>query len=73
VSAGEKGLNLTIGPKHTVYALRHWSGDTFVFTPGGGGFRAVTELTFAPASGDHSASMTIEWLNGNGLGTFTKQ
>jgi CubicO group peptidase (beta-lactamase class C family) len=73
VSAAGKGLNLTIGPKHMVFPLRHWSGDTFVFRPGGGGFRAASELTFTAAGDGHPARLTIEWLNENGLGTFTKQ
>lgn len=73
ISAAGKGLNLTIGPKHMVFPLRHWSGDTFVFRPGGGGFRAASELTFIAASSDHPAQLTIEWLNESGLGAFTKQ
>ncbi len=73
ISASSKGLNLTIGPKHMVFPLRHWSGDTFVFRPGGGGFRAVSKLEFIPASSDHPAKLTIEWLNESGLGTFIKQ
>jgi hypothetical protein len=72
VSAAADALNLTIGPKHMVFPLRHWSGDTFVFRPGGGGFRAVSELTFRAATSDRPAQLTIEWLNESGLGTFTK-
>ena len=73
VSADSKGLHLTIGPKHMTFALRHWNGDTFVFRPGGGGFRTLTELTFKPATSDRAEQMTIEWLNDHGNGTFTKQ
>lgn len=73
ISAHDNGLRLTLGPKHMVFALRHWSGDTFVFRPGGGGFRTTTELKYVPANGNHPASITIEWLNDSGTGTFTKE
>jgi len=73
IRANGAALSLTIGPKPMVFALRHWNGDTFVFRPAGGGFNPLTQLTFAPANGARPATLTIEWLNATGQGTFTKQ
>jgi len=74
VSATATGLRLTLGPKHETYALRHWNGNVFSMHPfGEGSDGGPSAVTFTPAAGTGTTSMTIEYLNENGLGTFGKQ
>lgn len=66
------GLLLAIGPKPQRYPLRHWNGNVFALRTSGenGGFDSA--VTFVPASGGHRASLAIEYLNENGLGSFVR-
>lgn len=74
ISAGEgEGLVLTLGPAKPAFALEHWTGDTFVFTPRGenapdGSRSAVTFLR----DGDKAVTMTVELYDEEGLGTFRR-
>lgn len=74
-TVGEDGgrLVLSIGPKPLKAALTHWSGDTFVFAPTGENAPAgsVSQVTFASLAGGQS--MTVEFLDQHGLGTFTRK
>lgn len=73
VAATAKGLTLVLGPAHKTYALQHWNGDTFAFTPGGENATGVSAVTFVAAQRGHAQTMRIEYLDENGLGTFTKE
>ncbi|WP_040796199.1 serine hydrolase [Nocardia higoensis] len=66
VRAGE--LVVILGPNKTTLPLRHWDGDTFVFTPTGEGADpgTVSKATFA---GDR---LVLEYYDRDGLGTFTR-
>ncbi len=56
------------------YALRHWNGNVFSMRPSGeGSDGGPSAVTFTPPAGTGTMSMTIEYLNENGLGTFGKQ
>lgn len=61
-------LVLTLGPKNMRFPLRHWDGDTFVFTPTGENAAAgsVSRATFA------GNTLTLEYFDANGLGVFTR-
>lgn len=62
-------LVLILGPgKTTILPLRHWDGDTFVFTPTGEGADPGT-VSKAVLDGDR---MTLEYYDQNGLGVFTR-
>ncbi|MGR7993731.1 serine hydrolase [Xanthobacter sp. ZOL 2024] len=67
------GLVLTVGPKPMQYPLAHWSGDVFTFVPAGESAPAgsVSQVTFT-RKGSRASAMTVEFLNENGLGTFTR-
>ena len=66
-------LHLLIGPRPEDYVLRHWSGDLFAFYPTGENALGITAATFnADAGSPHATSVTLEYYNATGLGTFTR-
>ena len=75
-------LHLLIGPRPEDYVLRHWSGDLFAFYPTGENALGITAATFnaddAAAAADtdddswRAKSVTLEYYNSTGLGTFTR-
>lgn len=72
-------LMLVVGPKPVRVELSHWSGDDFTYVPTGENapFGTVSQVQFA-LKGDKGAeakagAVTIEFLNRNGLGTFTRK
>ena len=74
VAAG-KTLHLLIGPASAPhdYPLGHWSGNLFSFYPTGENAVGITAATFHPNGRDtRAASVTLEYYNTNGLGTFTR-
>lgn len=69
VVAGEDGaLTLRLGPKPQNYRLTHYDGDTFSFETAGENAVGPTGVTFTP----DGTSFTVEYLNAEGLGTFTR-
>lgn len=67
-------LTLALGPKPQVVALTHWSGDSFTYVPSGENAPtgSIAKVTFAH-KGRHANGMTVDILNENGLGTFTRK
>ena len=67
------GLVLKAGPKPVAYPLTHWTGDSFVFEPGGENAPDGTrsEVSFRMGA-DTADTVTVEFWNGEGLGTFTR-
>ncbi|RBO94171.1 serine hydrolase [Nocardia puris] len=61
-------LTLTLGPRNMEFPLRHWDGDTFVFTPSGENATAGT-VSRATFDGDR---LILEYYDADGLGTFTR-
>lgn len=67
-------LTVTLGPKHTVYTLKHWTGNEFVTpldsenAPAG----SVSSIAFSPPANGRSASFVFERYNDEGVGTFTR-
>jgi len=66
-------LALVIGPSRLTYALDHWTGDSFVFSPSGENapMGSRSEVVFHLA-GDRAQSVTVEFWNNNQLGTFSR-
>ncbi|HEX8806524.1 MAG TPA: serine hydrolase [Candidatus Aquilonibacter sp.] len=66
-------LEISLAVKPSVYRLTHWSGNVFSFEPTGeaapGG---PTAVTFVPEADGRGMTMTLEYLNENRLGTFTR-
>jgi hypothetical protein len=55
------------------YPLWHWSGDLFAFFPAGENAVGITAAAFSPGPGGALArSVTLEYYDATGLGTFTR-
>lgn len=61
-------LRLTLGPGKVTVPLRHWDGDTFVFTPVG---EAANPGTVSQARFDGDR-LWLEFYDSDGCGTFTR-
>ena len=77
IEIGDDGNSLVVklGPEPIVYSLTHWNGRTYVFEPRdeNNPEGSISMLTFAPEGPREKAtSVTIEFLNERGLGTFTR-
>lgn len=73
VSAEDGRLTLTLGPKGVSFALKHWDGDRFVFYPTSENANpgTVSLATFDTKS--TPPRLTVEYLDTDGLGTFTRR
>lgn len=73
ITAARGSLHLLIGPGPHDYPLRHWSGNLFAFFPTGENAVGITAATFnAGGAGAHARSVTLEYYNTTGLGTFVR-
>ncbi|MCX2182084.1 serine hydrolase [Streptomyces sp. SKN60] len=68
VAAPDGTLTLRLGPKSQSYPLTHYDGDTFSFETRGENAVGRTGVTFA----SDGKSFTVEYLDTEGLGTFTR-
>lgn len=64
------GLMMAAGPGGSRWPLQHWDGDVFALAPQGENANpgSLFAVTFRPAAG----SVTVEYWDGDGLGTFTR-
>ncbi|MEV6203422.1 serine hydrolase [Streptomyces sp. NPDC051771] len=69
VAADDGTLTLRLGPEPQEYRLTHYDGDVFSFETRGENAVGRTGVTFA---GD-GKSFTVEYLDREGLGTFTRE
>lgn len=69
VADDDGDLTLRLGPKPQSYRLTHYDGDTFSFETAGENAVGLTGVSFAP----NGKSFTVEYLDNEGLGTFTRQ
>ncbi|MEV7613021.1 serine hydrolase [Streptomyces sp. NPDC089799] len=65
------GLTLSLGPGPLRFPLTHYQGDTFSFETRGENAVGRTGVTFKGAGTD-GATVTVEYLDANGLGTFRR-
>ncbi|MGW4562182.1 serine hydrolase [Streptomyces sp. NPDC004561] len=70
-SDGSGNLSMTLGPRKMSFPLRHYTGDTFSYRTQGENAVGLSGVTFHTSSGK-ATSVTIEHLDANGLGTFTR-
>ena len=71
VESGD-GLSLVLGPAEVTYALEHWDGDVFLYTPAPELPAYRGPVTFAVEPGGTADSVTVADLNATGLGVFTR-
>lgn len=73
ISARNGKLYLTLGPNHRTYELTHWNGSTFFYRETGERGGGMAEVDFSvPAGATTARRVTLEELNGENLGTFTR-
>lgn len=72
VTAGQDGLTLRLGPKPMRFRLTHYDGDTFSFATRGENAVGLTGVTFTVGDRDTAEKVRVEYLDANGLGTFTR-
>jgi hypothetical protein len=67
-------LALKIGPLGRTYALRHWDGSVFVYTPDGENAPdgSVSAVTFAGGASGRASSLSIELYASSGRSVFTR-
>ena len=74
ITSPDGSLHLIIGPEPFDYPLEHWDGNLFAFFPTGENALGITAATFNPNAGNsQAASVTLEYYNGTGLGTFVRE
>ncbi|MBI1209649.1 MAG: serine hydrolase [Azospirillum sp.] len=71
----EDRLVLGLGPVGIAYPLRPWDGDAFVFNPSSENQPdgSISLVTFRSKARGHFRSVTIEYLDANGMGTFVRR
>jgi CubicO group peptidase (beta-lactamase class C family) len=69
------GLVLKLGPKGKEFPLSHWDGNAFTFAPSSENATdgSISLATFNAAAKGRFGELTIEYLNGDGLGTFRRK
>ncbi|AOB30963.1 beta-lactamase [Bordetella sp. H567] len=74
VVADDAGLALVLGPRNTRFPMRHWDGDRFVIAMHDENHEegSVSAVDFSGAGSDGMASMRVELLDTNHLGTFQR-
>ena len=69
------GLVLKLGPAGLEYPLTHWDGNAFTFIPSGenapGG--SISLASFGDARKGRFRSLTVEFLNADGMGRFRRK
>jgi CubicO group peptidase (beta-lactamase class C family) len=71
--AGQDGkLVMRPGPKRSTYPLTHYDRDTFYYGTAGETEVGLSGVTFAIGGNGRAISVTVENLNKEGLGTFTR-
>ncbi|MDQ2651453.1 MAG: DUF3471 domain-containing protein, partial [Chloroflexota bacterium] len=74
VAADGDAYTIAIGPAQMSFALEHVNADTFKFQPVGENAAGPTAVTFTRAGdGTNAQSMTIDYLNTTGQGTFIRE
>jgi CubicO group peptidase (beta-lactamase class C family) len=68
-------LELKIGLSGRPYTLTHWDGDVFSVSPSSENQTdgSLSSVTFKPAGKEPARELTIEYLDGNGLGQFLRR
>jgi CubicO group peptidase (beta-lactamase class C family) len=69
---GEGRLAMSLGPEPQVLVLTHWDGDRFSYEPVGENAVGISEVSFEIGGDGRATSVTVEHLDAEGLGTFTR-
>jgi CubicO group peptidase (beta-lactamase class C family) len=66
------GLVLKLGPAQTAFSLRHFARDVFTYQPAGENAAGRSAVSFTVDANSQASAVTIEYLDTNGQGCFTR-
>ncbi|MGW1882614.1 serine hydrolase [Streptomyces sp. NPDC001970] len=72
VTTDRDGLVLELGPEPMRFDLTHYDGDTFSYETTGENAVGATGVTFTVDPGGKATGFRVEYLDENGLGTFSR-
>jgi CubicO group peptidase (beta-lactamase class C family) len=72
VTASDQGLVLKLGPAPQPFPMQHFDRDVFTYQPGGENAAGLSAVIFTIAADQRANAVTIEYLDTNGQGTFTR-
>jgi CubicO group peptidase (beta-lactamase class C family) len=72
IVAKDGELVMQQGPRKTPFSLKHYNRNVFFYETAGENEVGLTGVTFTIGTDGKATTMTVENLNGEGLGTFTR-
>jgi CubicO group peptidase (beta-lactamase class C family) len=72
IAAADPGLVLKLGPTQQTYPMPHFDRDVFTYQPGGENASGPSAVTFTIGANRKAATVTIENLDTDGQGTFSR-
>ena len=72
ISGADAGMVVSLGPKRAPFVLSHFERDVFTYQPVGENAYGPSAVTFTIGADRKARSVTIENLDINGQGTFTR-
>jgi CubicO group peptidase (beta-lactamase class C family) len=72
IAATDAGLVLELGPARQSYPMQHFARDVFTYQPAGENAGGLSAVSFAVGADQRAKSVTIENLDVNSQGTFTR-
>jgi CubicO group peptidase (beta-lactamase class C family) len=72
VIMGDQGLWLRLGPQQQPYPMQHFDRDVFTYQPAGENAAGRSAVTFTIAADQKATAVTVENLDVDGQGTFTR-
>lgn len=72
IAASDAGLAMELGPGRQVFAMQHFDRDVFTYQPSGENAAGLSAIIFTIAADRRATAVTIENLDINGQGTFTR-
>ncbi len=72
IAATDQGLVVKLGPGQQPYPMQHFDRDVFSYQPSGENAGGLSAVSFAIGADGKAKTVTIENLDGNGQGTFTR-
>jgi hypothetical protein len=72
IAPRDGGLVMQLGPRKMPFALRHYNRDVFFYETAGENAVGLSGVTFTIGADGRAASVLVENLNNEGLGTFTR-
>jgi CubicO group peptidase (beta-lactamase class C family) len=72
IAAGDPGLAIELGPRRQLYPMQHFDRDVFTYQPAGESAAGWSAITFTIAADQKATAVTVENLDIDGQGTFTR-